>query len=85
MKLLITFISCDTTVYDVQLLEKIALRGVQHEIIDAATNPYSACGSLKEIEAAFEAMHNYTGSDDHVEQPESKIKVLKIEMIPAQL
>jgi hypothetical protein len=85
MKLLITFISCDTTVPDTQLLERLAVHGVQHEIINATTPPYSACGSIKDIEAEFEAMHNYTTSDDLIALPECKVKVLKIEPISTEL
>lgn len=82
MKLLITFISCDTTVPDTQLLERLAVHGVQHEIINATTTPYSSCGSIRDIEAAFEATHNYTTSDDFIALPQCKIKVLKVETIP---
>lgn len=81
MKLLITFASCDTTVPDTHLLERLAVHGVQHKIINATTPPYSACGSIKDIEAEFEAMHNYTISEDLIALPECKVKVLKIEPI----
>lgn len=81
MKLLITFISCDTTVPDTQLLKRLAVHGIQHEIINATTFPYSACGSIRDIEAEFEAAHNFTISDDLVALPECKVKVLKIEAI----
>jgi len=85
MKLLITFVSCDTTVPDAQLLERLAVHGVQHEIINATTSPYSACGSIKDIEAEFKAMHNYTASDDLIALPKCKVKVLKIKPISTEL
>jgi hypothetical protein len=84
MKLLITFVSCDTTVPDAQLLEKLAVHGVQHAIINATTFPYSACGSIRDIEAEFEIANNYPVSDDLVALSECKVKVLKIETLPTE-
>lgn len=84
MKLLITFVACDTTVPDTQLLERLVVHGVQHEIINTTTHPYSACGSIKDIEAEFEAVRHYTVSDDSVALPECEVKVLKIEAISTE-
>ncbi|WP_421560316.1 hypothetical protein [Pseudomonas sivasensis] len=82
MKFLISFVAFDTTVGEVLLGNHSSMSAVQHEIVSTDSAEYSACGSVRDVEAAFEGICNYVYSDDDVTRPESKVKVIKIEALP---
>lgn len=85
MKFIITFVTFDTTVRDTFLGDSSTMSGVHHKIIRALEPEYAACESIRDVEAAFEAAHNYANSNDYVTRPQSKVKVLKVETLPVEL
>lgn len=84
MKFIISFVTFDTTVDDTRLGHSSTTSGVHHEIISALAPEYSACESIRDIEVAFEAVRNYTNSNDHLTRPQSKVKVLKVDELPVE-
>ena len=85
MKFLISYVSFDTTVNNCFLGDSLTLSILRHDIISTTTPAYDDCNSIREIEAAFEGLHNYKDSDDQLSFPQAKIKVLKIEPLPVEL
>lgn len=84
MKFLISFVVFDTTVGDVLLGNHFTMSAVQHAIVHTQTPEYCTCESIRDIEAAFEGVCNYADSDDYVTRPESKVKVIRVEMLPTE-
>jgi hypothetical protein len=82
MKFLISYISIDTTVSDELLGGSSTMSNIRHEIVSTVAHEYSVCDSIRDVEAAFERLHNYADSDDHLTQPQCKIKVLKVDALP---
>lgn len=83
MKFLISYVSFDTAVSNRLLGDSSTLSILRHDIISTTTPAYGNCNSIREIEAAFEGSHNYKDSADQLSIPEAKIKVLKVEHLPA--
>lgn len=84
MKFLITFISIDITVDDSHLTDLLRSISIRHDIVCAKQATYTACESISDIEATYERERNYVGSDYQVMYPCCKIKVLKVEYLPAE-
>ena len=84
MKFLITFISIDITVDDSHLTGLLKNANIQYDVVCATQATYTPCESISDIEATFERERNYVGSDDQVKHPTRKIKVLKVEYLPAE-
>ncbi|MBD8617268.1 hypothetical protein IFT69_26565 [Pseudomonas putida] len=82
MKFLISFVIFDTTVDDTLLGGGSTMSGLRHAIANSVTEHFSPCESIREVEATFEAIHNYSASNDHVAHPRRKVKVLKVEALP---
>lgn len=83
MKFLISFVSFDTGVDDTLLGGGSTMSGIRHAIANSVTEHFSACESIRDLEATFEAIHKYPASNDHVAQPRRKVKVLKVEALPS--
>ena len=83
MKFLISFIRIDTTLTDGFWTNGSALSCICHEYVSTDTPDYQDCSNSREIEAAFEAKNNYGEDGEKLLCPEGKIKVLRIEHIPA--
>lgn len=81
MKLLVSFVIIDTTVDLALQGNSSTMSGVHHEIINVLAPEYSACGSIQDIEAEFEAVRNYTDGFDDVVNPQSKVKVVKVDIL----
>lgn len=84
MNLIVSHLIFDTTVDQVLLGNSSTMSGVHHELISVLAPEYSACGSIQDIEAEFEAGRNYTDGKDHVANPQRKVKVLKVEILPVE-
>ena len=84
MKFLITFISIDISVDDSHLTSLLKTASIQYDVVCATQPSYKYCESISDIEATYERQRNYVGSDDQVMHPSRKIKVLKVEYLPAE-
>lgn len=84
MKFLITFISIDITVDDAHLTGLLKTASVQYDVVCATQASYRYCESISDIEATYERERNHVDSDDKVIHPTRKIKVLKVEYLPAE-
>jgi hypothetical protein len=84
MKFLVTFVSIDTTGSNALILSNSATSRLQHEIVHTDSPEYSACESIRDIEVAFETIHNYIHSNDVLARPQSKFKVLTVEALPRE-
>lgn len=83
MKFLISYVSFDTTVSNRLLGDSPTLNVLRHDVISTMSPVYGDCNSIRDIESAFEGSHNYQDSDDQLSFPQAKIKVLKVEHLPA--
>lgn len=84
MKFLITFIYIAITVDDAHLTGLLKTASIQYDVVCATQPSYKYCDSISDIEATYERERNYVGSDDHLMHPTRKIKVLKVEYLPAE-
>jgi hypothetical protein len=84
MKFLINFVSIDTTESNALILCSSAISRIQHEIVNTDSPEYSACESIRDIEVTFETSRNYQSSNDYLERPHSKLKVLTVEALPRE-
>lgn len=84
MKLIVSYVIFDISVDQVLLGTSSTMSGVHHEFISVLAPEYSACGSIQDIEAEFEVGRNYTHGNHHVANPQRKVKVLKVEILPIE-
>lgn len=84
MKFLITFISIDITVDDSHLTDLLKTASIQYDVVCTTQSTYTACESISDIETTYERNRNYVGSDDRVIHSTRKIKVLKVDYLPAE-
>jgi hypothetical protein len=51
----------------------------REEIVDTSSNPvFSNCGSIRDVEIAYEDLWNYGSSQFRIEDAASKVKVLSV-------
>lgn len=84
MKFLITFITIDITVDDAHLPSLLKTASIQYDVVYATEASYKYCESISDIEATYERERNHVDSGDKIIHPTRKIKVLKVEYLPAE-
>ena len=78
MKFKVTALSVDLTVLPHIFTEP------HEEIVDTSANPvFSNCGSIRDVEIAYEDHWNYLNSQFKVQDPSSKVKVLSVTPVVA--
>jgi hypothetical protein len=82
VKLLISFLSIDTTAFTELSVNSSALSCLHHEYVSTDSPDYQDCSNFREIEAAFEAKKNYAEDGESLLCPQAKVKVLRIEPVP---
>ncbi|PWE38776.1 hypothetical protein C9I49_27430 [Pseudomonas prosekii] len=83
MKYEIWFVIIDTTVNAESLNDRQNLGVLQMETVNTSDNPlYKHCRNIRELEVAFERYRNFPTSDDVVQSPHAKFKVLRIDPVP---
>ncbi|PCM50208.1 hypothetical protein CP335_08385 [Pseudomonas fluorescens] len=84
MKLIVSYVIFYTTVDQVLLGNSSTMSDVHYEFISLLAPEYSACGSIQDIEAEFEAGRNYTDGNNHVANSQRKVKTLKVEIFSVE-
>lgn len=79
------YLSIDTTVENSLLDHPDNVCGLMEATVDTTSNQlYRHCQSIREVEQAYERYHNFPTNDDVVLWPKMKVKVLKVEPLPAR-
>lgn len=83
MKYNIWFAIIDTTVDAESLSDQKNIGALYVETVNTSEDSlYKHCRSIRELEATFERYRNYRTSDDLVDSPHAKFKVLRIDPFP---
>jgi hypothetical protein len=56
---------------------------MSHEYLNTDTPDYQDCEKGSDVEARFEFLRNYWADGEQLVCPSAKIKVLRVELIPA--
>jgi len=73
----------DTTVDAYSMADPENLCGIQSNFIDTEDHPlYSHCRNIREVEVAYERYRNFPTSDEDVQFPTMKVKVLRVDPAP---
>lgn len=79
----IFFTLVDTTVDAYSMAHPDNFCGIDSAFVDTEDHPlYAHCRNIREVEVAFERYRNFPTSDDVVQWPTMKVKVLRVDHAP---